>query len=118
MTPQFFMGGRGRFERVHVGSWSLCVGFFSRYGNCCMRSVSYVILYMGCEGTMWAIATSACAVAASLCAFQALCGLFCPPHGMLHLLFGPLQTLCGMLQAPCGLLQTLCGLLQPTKTEN
>ena len=41
-----FMVYRGRFERVHVGSciryvgsYSLCVGFFSYYGDYYMRHV-------------------------------------------------------------------------------
>ena len=65
MGSPFFMDGRGRFKRVRVGSYShyvgshsLCVEFYSRYGYCCRRRVGYHSLYMGYAVTIWAIAAS------------------------------------------------------------
>ena len=61
----FFMGGRGMFERVHVGSYSyyvenciLIMGFYSHYGDCYRRRVGCYSRYVGCPGTMWDVSAS------------------------------------------------------------
>ena len=56
------MDCRGRFERVHVGSYiryvgshSLCLCFFSRYGDCYRHGVGCRSLYVGYTGAMRAV---------------------------------------------------------------
>ena len=52
------MGGRVRFERMCVGTYSLCVGFCSRYGDFYGRSVVCYIICVGGVGAMWSVTAS------------------------------------------------------------
>ena len=76
----FFMGARGRFERVHVGSCSLCVTFYRGYVGCCKFRVGYFRLYACCAEATWT-------VVASINAVKSLCGLSHPLCALLQHLY-------------------------------
>ena len=101
---RLFMGGRGKFERVCVDSYSLCVGFYSRYGCCYRCRVGLKSLYVGCACAMWA-------VTASMWAATGAMGDVTGARWATQALHGLLQSLCGMLHPLCGLFQALWGLL-------